>query len=255
MANKQFTRFKLILVVALAMVAVGVVSLGARQTPGVSIPPGPIVVSQNAKADSSRRLVVPNAPALPAAQGSVTLQEEFSTDLGMWQTVQTSPARWATRDGRLQQWGDANGEPVEDASVLARQDVSLSNGRVEAQIFPTAGEAVGLVFRGSEAGYYRLDLYPNLPNKSPKALLYKMTTDSRVKVAETEASAWKGYTNNAWQLVTIDLAGSSIRVSIDGTQVLTANDGSLTAGWAGVWTLANFGAQFDNVRLQPATNR
>ena len=257
MANKEFTRFKLILVVALVMVAVGVVSLGARQTPGVSIPPGPIVVAPNAKTGDHKALVVPAAPALPAAQSPAALEEDFSGDLSKWQTVQTAPATWAARDGRLQQWGDANGEPSDEPSVLVRQDTALADGRVEAQIFPTAGDAVGLVFRGSDAGYYRLDLYPNLPNKSPKALLYKVTSNgaAREKIAETAASAWQGYAYSAWQLVTIDLAGKSISVSVDGTQVLSASDSSLTVGWAGVWTLANFGAQFDNVRIQPATSR
>lgn len=246
---------KLILVVALMITVVGVASLGARQTTGVTVPPGPIVVAPNAKTSTHKALTVPDAPALPAAQGPVAFQEDFSGGLGKWETVGTAAATWGARDGRLQQWGDATGEPVDEPSVLANKSIALADGKVEAQVFPTAGDAVGVVFRGSDAGYYRLDLYPNLPNNSAKAVLYKIAASGPEKIAETAATSWKGYEYNTWQLVTVDLAGGSIQVSVGGTQVLSANDSSLKGGWAGVWTLANTGAQFDNVRIQPASSR
>src|SRR5689334_13327113 len=104
---------KLILVVALLVIAVSVVTLGASPTTGVRVPPGAIIVSPNARAGAHKEMVIPNAPALPASQAPVALQEDFSGSLGNWQTVQTAAATWGVRDGRLQQWGDANGEPVD----------------------------------------------------------------------------------------------------------------------------------------------
>ncbi len=246
---------KLILVVALMMVAIGVVSLGARQSQGVTVPPGPIVKSPNASAGMTKAPAVPDAPALPESSSPAVFQEGFSGNLDGWQTVQTAPATWGARDGRLQQWGDANGESVDEPSVLAIKGLSVSNGRVEAHIFPTAGTPVGLVFRGSDAGYYRLDLYPNLRYKTPKAALYEVTATGASKVAEATADAWQGYAYSAWQLVTVDLSGSSIVVSVEGKQILSANNGSFNSGWAGVWTFANTGAQFDNVRIQQAGSR
>lgn len=255
MVTKKFERFKLILVVALMMVVIGVVSLGARQSQGVTVPPGRIIKSPNASAGMVKAPTVPDAPTLPAASSPVAFEDGFAGTLDGWQTVQTAPATWGARDGRLQQWGDATGEPVDEPSVLATRNNSLADGRLEAHIYPTGGSPVGLVLRGSDAGYYRLELYPNLPNKAPKAILYKLTSTGGAKVAETPAGTWQGYAYSAWQLVTVDLAGSSIVASVDGKQVLSANDSSFNSGWAGVWTYANTGAQFDNVRIQQTGSR
>lgn len=245
---------KLILVASLAIIALGLVSLGAGQLQGVTVPPGAIVVSPNANVGMPKPLVVPDAPALPdAAQAS--FQDDFSADLGKWQTVQTAPATWQARNGRLQQLGDANGERSEEPSVLAIKGLSITDGKVEAQIYPTSGEPVGLAFRGSDEGYYRLDLYPNLPNKYSKAILNRVTSTGVERLVETPVSTWPGYKYNQWQLVTITLAGTSITASVDGAQMLTANDSSFNAGWAGVWTVANTGVQFDNVRIQQANSR
>jgi hypothetical protein len=255
MVTKKFERLKLVLIVALMMVAIGVVSLGARQSQGVTVPSGRIVKSPNASAGMVKAPVVPDAPALPAASSPLTLLEDFSSNLDRWQTVQTAPGTWGARDGRLQQWGDVTGEPVDAPSVLATRNSAITNGKLEAHIYPTGGSPVGLVFRGSDAGYYRLDIYPNLPNKSSKAVLYKVTPTGETKVAETPAASWQGYAYSTWQLVTVDLAGSSIVASVDGRQVLSASDGSFNSGWAGVWTYANTGAQFDNVRIQQTGSR
>lgn len=246
---------KLTLIAALAIVAVGVVSLGASQLQGSRVPPGTIVVSPNANTGIPRPLAVPDAPVLPAALSLVSFLEDFSGDLSKWQTVQTAPATWAVRDGRLRPLGDANSEPSDEPAVLAIKDLSITDARIEAHVYPTSGDPVGLAFRGSDTGYYRLDLYPNLPNKYPKAILNRVTTRGAERILEIPVSAWPGYQYNHWQLVTVTLAGTSITASVDGTQVLSTNDNSFNAGWAGVWTFANTGAQFDNVRVQQAGSR
>ena len=255
MVNKEFTRYKLILGVALLMVIVGVVSLGARQSQGVRVPPGAIVKSPNASVGMQKPQPIPAAPALPAESTQAAFLDNFSTNLDGWQTVQTEAATWGARDGRLQQWGDATGEPVDVPSVLAARNITVGDGKIEAHIFPTGGSPVGLVFRGSDAGYYRLDLNPNLPDQTAKVVLRKVTSTGEAKIAETPATAWPGYAYSTWQLVSISMAGSNIVVSVDGTQVLTANDSSFNTGWAGVWAFANSSAQFDNVRIQQAGSR
>ncbi len=246
---------KLILVIALMLVVVGVISFGARPTAGVKVPPGPIVVAPNALANAHPDKAIPDAPTLPVAAAPVVIQDDFSAGLDKWETVQTAAANWGVRDGRLQQWGDASGEPVDEPSVLAVKDVTLGDGKVEASIFPTGGSPVGIAFRGSDAGYYRLDLYPNLPNKQAKAVLTKVTSKGAERISETAVTAWPGYKFSTWQIVTVSLAGGSISATVDGVQVLSTTDSSFSSGWAGVWTYANTGAQFDNVRIQPATSR
>lgn len=248
MVNKKLTS---ILLLVLALAGVGVVSLGARQQQSVRIPPGAIVESPNARSQR-QQLVVPDAPALPSTSSPVAFQDDFASNLSNWQSIPSAPATWGVRDGRLQQWGNTQGEPVDEPAVLSIRNVAVGNGRVEAYIFPTGGDTVGIAFRGSDAGYYRVELYPDLPNDDAKAILTKVTPNGGADIASTPVSAWAGYKLNTWQRVTVDLAGSNITVSVDGKQVLSASDSSFSSGWAGVWTLANTGAQFDNVRIQPA---
>ena len=249
MVNKKLAS---ILIATVALAIVGVISLGARQQQGVRVPPGAIVESPNARSSNRPAPVVPDAPALPSTSSPIAFQEDFSSNLGNWQTVQSAPATWGARDGRLQQWGDAQGEPVDEPSVLAINNLSVGNGRIEAYIYPMGGDGLGLAFRGSDAGYYRVELYQNLRGNDSKAVLKKVTPNGGSELASVPVSTWPGYKLAAWQLVTVDLAGSNITVSVDGKQVLSTTDSSFPSGWAGVWTLANTGAQFDNVRIQPA---
>jgi hypothetical protein len=253
----------------LLIVAAAFALAGARQAPGsgVRVPPGDIVESPNARNGSmaNPRQQVPLAPALPAATGSVAFSADFSqATLDAWRPlVSTSlgavPSTWVAKEGRLQQRGDAQGEVSNDAAILLVKDVTFTDGTLDAQVYPTSGEPVGLVLRGSDAGYYRLNLYPNLPNASSKASLERVTPTGTTVVGEVPASAFAGYTYEAWNTITLTVQGSHFTVSVNGTQIMDVTEANaskgIQSGWVGVWTMSDMGAQFDNLRVQQAAGR
>ncbi|HYO48253.1 MAG TPA: family 16 glycoside hydrolase [Chloroflexia bacterium] len=261
---------KVIPVAALLLIVVGAFALaGAQQAPGsgVRVPPGDIVESPNARNGSmdNPRQQVPQAPVLPPATGPVVFSADFSqATLDAWRPlVSTSlgamPSTWVAKDGRLHQRGDAQGEVSNDAATLLVKDVTFSDGTLDAQVYPTSGEPVGLVLRGSDAGYYRLNLYPNLPNASSKASIERVTPTGTTVVGEVPASSYAGFSYEAWNIVSISVQGSHFTVSVNGTQILDVTDTSasktIQSGWVGVWTMSDMGAQFDNVRVQQAAGR
>ncbi|HEX9987979.1 MAG TPA: hypothetical protein VGE45_05805, partial [Chloroflexia bacterium] len=165
---------RVIPVAVLLLIVAGAFALaGAQQAPGsgVRVPPGDIVESPNARngSMSNPRQQVPLAPALPAANGSVAFSADFSqASLDAWRPLVSTPlgavpSTWVAKDSRLQQRGDAQGEVSNNQAVLLVKDVTFTDGTLDAQVYPTSGEPVGLVLRGSDSGYYRLNLYPNLP--------------------------------------------------------------------------------------------
>ena len=73
-----------------------------------------------------------------------------------------------------------------------------------------SGESVGVVFRGSDAGYYRLSLSPNLPNHSAKALLDRVAPNGTATPLGTN-STWKGFEFAQWQTPTALQEGEWLR--------------------------------------------
>jgi hypothetical protein len=281
--------------VALLVIAVAAFALaGAQQAPGsgVRVPPGQLVDSPNAAASaqrpSSNRPPVPQAPSLPPVPSSHQLA--FSADFASadqlsssWQPLVTQgtfgvePSSWTVKDGTLHQRGDAREFVTYDMAALIIKGVLLSDGIVHAAVYPTSGEPVGVVFRGSDAGFYRLSLFPSMPSmpslgegegagegegtqgqsRVSKAVIEKVTPTSRVVVAEAPLSEYAGYTLQEWSSITVSTQGTSIEVRVNGQTILQAQDAgqagsdgkALTSGWAGVWSSADMGVRFDNVRL------
>lgn len=250
------SKTKLVLALAMLLVAAVVVA-GASRPSAVSVPPGEIVESPNVRVNAGApRPSIPDAPALAPAADAVLVSDDFSSgNLNKWQSLAGAPSTWVARDGRLQQRGDERGENGNEDAVILAKDVTLSDGILEADVYPTGGSPVGLVFRGSDAGYYRVTLYGNLPNSSPKALVQKVSADKVQDLATVPVSKWAGYTLAGWQRVTVNMDGSRITVSVNGTQIANVTDGSYSNGWAGVWTVADMGAQFDNIRIQRTAGR
>jgi hypothetical protein len=234
----------LLLLVAAALIA------GASQIVSQQVPGGQIVVADGATRDNGRSgPALPASPALPAAAGTVALLDSFDgPQLPGWSTLADAPGRWVTNSGRLEQWGNVDGETSNDTTVLVANGSAFGDGKFEAQVFPMSGESVGVVFRGSDAGYYRVSLYPNLPNNAPKARLHKITPNGAQELAVN--TTWAGFTQSQWQRIEVAAAGGRFTVSVDGTNLFVASDSAFRSGWIGVWTIADRGALFDNVRVQ-----
>ena len=244
---------RLIPVVALILLVAGIIAAGASQSRAVRVPAsGGIVDSPNARVGDVANRQVPAAPALPETSGPVAAVEsvDFSDgSLAQWQNVPSAAGSWVAKDGRLQQRGDVEGEISDEDAVFALNSVNVADSTVQAQVFPTSGEAVGLAFRGSDAGYYRVRLYQNVPNNSAKAFLERVTATSVETVAVAPANNWAGYKLGQWQLLSVQTSGPRILVQVDGTTVFDVQDSAFGAGWAGVYSTADMGAQFDNVRV------
>jgi hypothetical protein len=254
MVNKKTLPVVAVLLLLAGAIAIG---LGARQEQGIRVPPGEIVESPNARAASQNQEArTPQAPDLPASSEKTLFQDSFDTTLSGWTLVNIaeSPANWVSHEGRLEIWGDQQmGGPTNEPSVLANPSAAMTDGTFQAYVYPTAGEPVGLVFRGSDAGYYRLDLYPKLAgNTGPMAALFRvdgLQGDGTRGEEIAAASTYPGYEFSEWQLVSVTAIGDRFTAQVDGQTVLEATDSTFDSGWAGVWTITGYGAQFDNARL------
>jgi hypothetical protein len=139
------------------------------------------------------------------------------------------------------------------------KDSTFANGTIETEFYPTAGSPVGVVVRGSDSGYYNVVLNMNVStNTQPKAWIERVTPTSTDVIATAPFSAYHGYNLQQWQDLLVTTQGNTITVSVDGNQIISATDTSsnaLASGWAGVWTLADRGASFDNLRIQRNAGR
>ena len=102
------------------------------------------------------------------------LSADFSSpDIAGWQSPLLSQSDtqpfWAVEQGALVQRGDTTlNTPNEEAYFL--NGAATWNGVVfEADALATSGEGVGLVWNASGDSFYRVQLFPNLPNAAPKA--------------------------------------------------------------------------------------
>lgn len=248
----------LIPVVALLLVVVGVITMGAQPKPGYRIPTGEIVDSPNASAMvETPRKPVPDAPALAeAAQpgASVTGFDGASTE--GWQGINESNVTWVAREGRLQQ--SMPDLPSEQDALFVSKTSDFANGSVETYFYATGGSPLGIVVRGSAIGYYRVTLHMNVStNTISKAYIDRVTVNAdgstkSVNLGSADINVFKGYNLETWTLAKAVVEGNRITVSVNGTEIMSATDstGGLSQGWAGIWTQSDGGTQFDNIRIQ-----
>ncbi len=247
--------------VALLLLVAALMATGASQSQGIKIAPANIVESPNARVNAgSLPSAIPDAPAPPpggSERAQVVWSDDFAAgNLDKWQNPSISSATWEAKGGRLLQRGDASGETTDDSAVLVAKNVNFDNGAVAVQFYPKSSEPVGVAFRGSGVGYYRVSLYRDLSklsDNSSKARLEIVTPNGKVReIASAPVSAWPGF-QSRWYDLRVDAVGSHISVSVDGAQIISADDSTLSVGWAGVWTVADQGKQFDNALIERAT--
>lgn len=253
----KFNRM-LIPVLALLLIAGGVITMGAQPKPAYRIPAGDIVDSPNASAMvETPRKAVPQAPALTEAVqpgASVTGFDGSSTE--GWQGINESNITWVARENRLQQ--SVPDLPTEQTSMFVSKDSNFADGSVETYFYATAGSPLGIVLRGSESGYYRVTLHMNVStNNVSKAYIDRVTVDANGNAKSTnlgsaDFSLFKGYTLETWTLAKAVVEGNRISVSINGAEIMSATDSTsgFSQGWAGIWTQSDNGTQFDNIRIQ-----
>ena len=252
-------------VAALAVASVGAVGAslaGALPAQGpVVVVPGTIVVAnpnwEPAGPVYNGPTTLPVAPALPAATGRVLFSSDFNApgDPGGTSPLLRDsdlPPAWAVRDGVFQQAGDMSGNNRDDEAYYLVGDPAWQDVTVESAILATSGEGAGLVWNVQGDNYYRVQLFPNLPNDAPKARLERVQAGRVTVLAEAPAAAYAGYSPDAWQTVRIENQGARRQVWVNGTLLFDVQDNSLTHGQAGLYAWADSGTRFDNLRVQSA---
>ncbi len=252
-------------VAALAVASVGAVGAslaGALPAQGpVVVVPGTVVVAnpnwEPAGPVYNGPTTLPVAPALPAATGRVLFSSDFNApgDPGGTSPLLRDsdlPPAWEIRDGVFQQAGDVSGNTRDDEAYYLVGDPAWQDVTVESAILATSGEGAGLVWNVQDAGFYRVQLFPNLPNDAPKARLERVQAGQVTVLAEAPAAAYAGYSPDAWQTVRIENQGARRQVWVNGTLLFDVQDNRLTRGQAGLYAWTDSGTRFDNLRVQSA---
>jgi len=259
--NKKLVPVAAIPLVALILLVAAMMSTGAAPQQGIHVPPGAIVDSPNARmANDTPPRPVPAAPNLPTAAQPGAVTETFDGGpLDAWQGISDSSVNWVPRGGRLQEDLPITQSPSDDQALFVTKDTSFANGTIEAEFYPTAGSPVGMVVRGSGQGYYNIVLNMNVStNTASKAQVERVTPAGTAVIATAPFSSFPGYNLEQWQYLLVSAQGNTITVSVGGNQIMSATDtgsSALSSGWAGVWTLADTGASFDNIRIQRNAGR
>lgn len=252
----------LIAVVAAVAGAIGPSLAGPPPAPGPVVVVPATVVSFNQgwtpPQQQARPATLPQAPALPAATGPVLFNADFSTaDSSAW----TSPLLpesdmaplWRIQDGVVQQAGDINLESRLEESFYLTGQPTWSNYVFEAAVLATSGEDAGLVWNvQNETTFYRLRLYPNLPNTGSRARLERVQQGQVHVLADAPAGAYAGYTAYVWQSVRVQSKDGRQQVWVNGSLLFDVADATLTGGPVGLFAWADSGTRFDNVRVQAA---
>jgi hypothetical protein len=244
-----------VLAVALLMLTAVAVIVGATGAQQYKVPAGGIVDSPNARAGVVDKGVptIPDAPKAEPASPGRPFADDFSADSGSkYEALASAPGSWKIKGNRLQQRGDETEDLSDAPAVLTVKGVTFADNSLSAHIYGIA-MPVGLVFRGSEAGYYRLTLYREQVNGEAKAVLEKVEGTKATEIASAPESTFAGYANQKWQAVKVTAEGNRITASVDGTQILDVTDSAFSSGWAGVWATADARTQFDNVRIENAS--
>lgn len=241
---------------ALMLLVAALVNVGAQPKPGVRIPPGELVTSPNAQSlsDIARR-PVPAAPELPSSGTNAAVADFEGASLDEWQGITETEIEWVAQDGRLQQQLPMSEIPTYEPMLFVSRDTSFADGSVETMVYPTSGSPVGIVLRGGSEGHYRVVLHAAAPNDKAKAWIERVTGNVTERIAEAPVATYSGYNIEAWQYVKVTAEGSNISVEVDGRTILSASDSGYAGGWAGVWTMADQGASFDNLRIQRSAAR
>lgn len=145
-----------------------------------------------------------------------------------------------------------------DGSKVAKNNVSstgtylLTNGTstwsnysFSARVKPgSVGSRHGLAFRYKDTSNY----YTFILKDGSKAYLYKKVGGSETAVSYTNFT----YNSSTFYTLKVTISGSAITCYINGSQVLSATDSSLTTGKVALYTFGN--ASFDDVAVEDSSS-
>lgn len=247
-------RYRLSIVVAVGLVALLVI--------GVMTGTG----SQSSLAEEGQAILqmpdFPPTPTIPPAPpqrqvagGPVLFTDSFDSTASLtnWQIIdveQPLPGEesvWKVVDGRLNQDRTARAYNPDFRDTMAITGSSdWSNYTVTAEVYDAASATVGLVARYQGGSFYRLRMFADGTEGSRTIVLEKVVDGIATELASANTT---GYQHYRWYTIALSVNGSQIQASVDGVTALQATDGSLTAGQAGVTTIAFGAVSFDSVTI------
>jgi hypothetical protein len=199
--------------------------------------------------------IPPAPPQRQSAGGPVLFADSFdgSGSLANWQIIdveQPLPGEesvWKLADGRLNQDRTARAyNPNFRDTMAVTGSTSWSNYTVTAEVYDAASATVGLVARYQDGSFYRFRWFADGTEGSRTAVIEKVVDGVATELASVNAT---GYQHYRWYTIALSVSGDQIVASVDGVTALQATDGSLTAGQAGVTTIAFGAVSFDNVTI------
>ena len=197
---------------------------------------------------------IPPAPAAAQPAASATLlSADFSSDadLGRWSVIDAAdalpgPSVWKVRDGRLIPYSDAQDLPALYTTALVTGDPAWRDYSVSVAAYATNNDELGVVARASGAGYYVFKLFPKSQQPGMALLRYDAARGSYSVLASAEGG---GFVLERWYSLRLTVQGQELKASVDGREVLTAHDATLTQGRAGVAGYAAGSLEFDNLTV------
>jgi hypothetical protein len=249
----------------MAVVALGALALaGCGANPPAQAEPGaqsgPVLPTPIPLPTDPPRAPTPTPPPAPtsppALAGATLLTADFSaaTDLSRWSTLDAAealraPSIWQLNNGHLIPASDSDTLPSLYTTALVSGDSSWRDYSVSASAYASANDEIGVVARASEAGYYIFKLLPK--GGTPAMLLARY--DNQKKTFTTLAKAdTGGFAPRRWYTLRLQVQGERLTASLDGQQVLEAQDATFKTGKAGVAGYAEGGLEFDHLTVQAA---
>jgi hypothetical protein len=196
----------------------------------------------------------PQLPPAPSSAGATVINATFGSadTLKSWERVGPdiptggTPV-WEAKDGMLVQRGLDAIDAVDVQTGLVTGNPAWREVAVRATVLARDTKEVGLIVRQSGKSYYQFRaLVLGTGTNSGNLILEKVIDGQASQIATFDGPE---LSSGTWHELGLSAKGSTITASVDGKDVGSAEDSSLTSGRAGVSTLAMSGAYFASVQV------
>jgi hypothetical protein len=245
--NKRQLRTTLLVGVIAAFAAIGIYmfSAVAQDRPHDPFTEGALPPAQ----------VQPPPTTAPAAAPSSALSnvqtESFDTQPAGWTSFDTAAmpdqkGSWASESGKLVAKQPDSGQQSFEDSIFLAPFATGARATVSVQVYPQGNQVVGLAFRSSKSGYYLFRVFRDGNNATDHRQLQRYDASTGQYTTLASDTQGKGYELGSWQDLRVELDGDLISCFFNNAKVFEARDAQLSAGQAGVYTLALGDVIFDN---------
>lgn len=199
---------------------------------------------------------IANAPAIAPSgdeQGNMVLDTNFASaqNLNAWESLGLENPNdkpvWAIQKGRLTQLGVDGAIAFEELTGLVTGDPKWTDVTVRVNALAQGSRELGLIARQSGKSYYRYRaLVVGTGTNQGNHILEKVVDGKVTKLASFDGPE---LSTDTWHTLALSARGSTISCYLNGKLLGSVQDTSLTAGRAGVSTMAMSGAYFQNFQV------